>query len=369
MFNQFALSKRAFQKALLALLFLIAMAALGCGKRKAPLPPVEKVSQRATISGTQKGNVVTISWIVPQSTNLLSGDILKITRTDIYRLTETSTADITLSEVEFASRSTLLASVPVKANAAGEERFSYDDVLEFAGQPARLRYAVRFVNESGQKAVFSNFLIIEPTAKAAGQPTLLSAQIFQESVRLSWNAPNANVDGSKPANIIGYNVYRIADESEFSPSVLNNVPITGISFNDNFFEFNKKYRYFVRTISLGRDGEPIESLDSEIISINPKDTFAPTPPKAITVAAAPNNISIFFAVNPEKDIAGYRIYRSTNSSQPKGDWLLLTRELLILNTFQDKNVESGKTYYYYLTAVDKAGNISEPSETVSEIAP
>lgn len=369
MFNQRALSKQSSQKALLAVLLLITITPLSCGKRKAPLPPVEKVSQRATISGAQRGNTVTISWVVPQSANLSNDNTLKVSRTDIYRLTETFTTPLTLSEEEFASRSTLLASVPVSASSAGEEKFSYDDILEFAGQPARLRYAVRFVNESGQKAVFSNFLIIEPTAKVAGQPTLLSAQISQESVRISWNAPSANIDGSKPANIIGYNVYRNVDDSRFSPSVINNTPITENSFNDNFFEFDKKYRYFVRTVSLGGDGEPIESLSSEIISVNPKDTFAPTPPKAITVAAAPDNISIFFAVNPEKDIVGYRIYRSTDSNQPKADWLLLTRELLTLNTFQDKNVGSGETYYYYLVAVDKAGNVSEPSEVVSETAP
>ncbi|MEO8072430.1 MAG: TolB protein, partial [Acidobacteriota bacterium] len=67
--------------------------------------------------------------------------------------------------------------------------------------------------------------------------------------------------------------------------------------------------------------------------------------------------------------AGYRIYRSTNKNLPLAEWQNLTPELLTTNTFQDRQVESGKTYYYYLTAADKAGNISEPSEIVSETAP
>ena len=41
----------------------------------------------------------------------------------------------------------------------------------------------------------------------------------------------------------------------------------------------------------------------------------------------------------------------------------------LANTFQDTRVESGKTYYYYLTAVDKAGNVSGTSEVVSETVP
>lgn len=368
MLNLPALSKHTIQKALLAVLLLIPLATLNCGKRKAPLPPVEKVSQRASISGTQRGNTVVLSWNVPQTADLPKGDILKIVRADIYRLTESSTVSLTLSEEEFASRSTLIASVPVSPDNLAGKRLSYNDILEFAGQPIRLRYAVRFVNESGQKAVFSNFLIVEPTARIAGQPTSLSAQIFQESIRLSWKAPTADVDGSTPANIIGYNVYKVAEDGD-TAMPLNESPITGNIFNDSFFEFGAKYKYFVRTVSLGGDSEPIESLDSNVIPVSPKDTFPPSPPNAITVAAAPNTISIFFAVNPEKDIAGYRIYRSVNPNQPKADWLPLNRELLTLNTFQDKNVEQGKTYYYYLTAVDKAGNVSDSSEVVSETAP
>lgn len=125
----------------------------------------------------------------------------------------------------------------------------------------------------------------------------------------------------------------------------------------------------MRTVSLGNDSEPVESLDSNVLEINPSDTFAPSAPGSITIAAALSNLSIFFAVNPEKDIAGYRIYRSTNPNQSKSEWTLLTPELLKVNTFQDTKVESGKTYYYYLVAIDKAGNISEPSEIISETAP
>ncbi len=101
----------------------------------------------------------------------------------------------------------------------------------------------------------------------------------------------------------------------------------------------------------------------------PKDIFAPSPPSAVTIAAAPNNLSIFFALNLERDVAGYRIYRTTDLNQPKSEWQLLNSQLVLTNTFQDIKVESGKTYYYYLTAVDKAGNISEPSEVFSETTP
>jgi hypothetical protein len=150
---------------------------------------------------------------------------------------------------------------------------------------------------------------------------------------------------------------------------LTKSPVTGTSYRDEFFEFGKQYFYFVRAVSASTEAVPIESDESNILKIKPVDTFPPSPPSAITLAAGQGVISIFFAVNPEKDIAGYKIYRSTDPNLEKSKWTLLTPQLLTSNTFQDKTVESGKTYYYYLTATDTSGNVSQASDVVSEVSP
>ncbi len=361
------LSKKAQKKAALAFIMFALLICLSCGKRKPPLPPIERVSQRVEISGFQRGNNVNLTWTMP-ARNAPDGSILNIDRADIYRLAEPLNSTLTLSEEEFASRSTLIASLPITDADFGLKKISYTDTLEFAGQPVRLRYAIRFVNASGQKAAFSNFLLLEPAARIAEAPTSLSATITEPAIILDWNAPDANVDGSKPANILGYNIYRSPSEKE-TAKLLNEMPVNETEFTDKLFEFGKVYFYFTRTVSLGSHAEPVESLESNIVKVSPKDVFPPSPPSAITIAAAPNNLSIFFATNPEKDIVGYRIYRSTDRDLPLSEWQNLTPELLATTTFQDTKVESGKTYFYYLTAVDIAGNISAPSEIVSETAP
>jgi len=367
MLKDFELNKKASKKAVLAFIMLILLICLSCGKRKPPLPPIERVSQRVEISGFQRGTKVNLTWTMP-ARNAPDGSILNIDRADIYRLAEPLNSTLTLSEEEFASRSTLIASLPITDADFGLKKISYADTLEFAGQPVRLRYAIRFVNASGQKAAFSNFLLLEPTARIAEAPTSLSATITELAIVLDWNEPDANVDGSKPANILGYNVYRSPSEKE-TAKLLNETPVNETEFADKLFEFGKEYFYFTRTVSLGSNAEPVESLESNIVKVSPKDVFPPSPPSAITIAAAPNNLSIFFATNPEKDIAGYRIYRSTDKNLPLSEWQNLTPELLTTTTFQDTKVESGRTYFYYLTAVDKAGNMSEPSEIISETAP
>jgi hypothetical protein len=353
--------------ALLALCVSLFLCAQACGKRKPPIPPRERVLQRVELSGFQRGNQVVLSWKMP-ARNAPKADLLNVSRIDIYRLVEPVSSPIQLSEEEFANRSTLIAAFNVTDADFGLQNISHRDELEFAGQGARLRYAIRFVNASGQRAGFSNVLLIEPTSAIASGPGELEARVSQTAISLSWQPPSANIDGSTPASIIGYNIYR--SESEKVPAVLlNKTPVDSSSFEDSTFDFGKEYFYFVRAVSSGTAAGPVESSESNIVKVQPTDTFAPSPPSAITVAAAPGTISIFFAINPEADIAGYRVYRSLDSTLPNSEWTLLTPQLLTANTFQDSRVEPGKTYYYFVTAVDRAGNVSKPSELASETAP
>ena len=354
-------------KAALAFLTLALLIGTGCGKRLPPLPPKERIVQRVEIHGFQRGSDVLVSWPMP-ARNAGPGNVLNVSRVDIYRLAEPLSAPQALSEEEFASRSLLIAAIPVKPTDFGLKTMSYTDTLEFTGQPARLRYAIRFVNSSGQKASFSNFFLIEPASHVAAAPNSLTAVPSQDEVTLRWIAPGANVDGTQPPNLLGYNIYRSTSDTE-PAKLLNKTPAKDPNFADRLFEFGKKYFYFVRAVSLGTDSQPVESAESNIVSLEPKDIFAPSTPAAITLAATPTTISIFFASNPESDIAGYRIYRSTDAARPKEEWEPITKELLVTNTFQDLQVESGKTYYYFIVAVDKTGNLSERSDVVSETVP
>ena len=79
-------------------------------------------------------------------------------------------------------------------------------------------------------------------------------------------------------------------------------------------------------------------------------------------------ISIFFAFNLEADVDGYRVFRSTDPALAKQDWDLVTDNLLKSNTFQDRDIVSNVIYYYYVVAVDTAGNVSDASAVVSDTA-
>lgn len=357
------------------LVFCVMPAALclvNCGKRRPPLPPVERVQQRTeALSGVQRGNQVLLSWPAPQR-NASDGSVQSIRRVDVYRLAEKPRAPLGLTEEEFATRSTLIGSVDYDQIKNAGDVLTYTDTLELAGEPARLRYAVRYVNNSGQRAAFSNFLVIEPAARIAQAPTLIKTdnEVSENAITISWKPPVANIDGSTPVNLLGYNVYRMEGaENEISETPINSSPVSGTEYSDKNFKFGEDYRYIVRVVSLGTEGAQVESLNSNSITITPHDKFPPSAPALIRIGPAPGRLSLFFPANPEVDIAGYNIYRSTDPDLPRDKWIKLNSELLTKTTFQDDKVEPGKQYYYYLTAVDQAGNVSDPSEVVSETVP
>ena len=356
------------------LLLLFAVSALSlaptCGKRKPPLPPIERIPQRTEqLTGSQRGNQIILSWPAPLR-NAGEGSVQSIRRVDVYRVAEKIHAPLPMTEEEFATRATLVGSVTYDEIKNAGISLTYRDTLELT-EPARLRYAVRYVNAAGERAAFSNFFLLEPAAKVAAAPTItISGKEKSETANtITWEAPRANTDGSTPVNLLGYNIYRATvSPKQASENPLNKELITATQYQDKTFKFGEKYTYVVRSVSLGTEGKPVESLDSNPIELMQEDIYPPSAPSLAPPGVAPGRLALFWSASPEPDVAGYLLYRSTDPNLPK-PWTLLTPALYTKTTFTDQNVEASKTYYYYVIAVDNAGNKSQPSEVVSETVP
>jgi hypothetical protein len=317
----------------------------------------------------QRGNQVILSWPAPRR-NASDESVQSIRRIDVYRVAERPDAPLPLTEEEFGARATLIGSVPYEEIKQGQETLSYTDTLTLT-EPVRLRYSLRYVNAAGQRAAFSNFLLLEPATRVSQPPALTSVVNATEStILVRWQPPPANVDGSTPLNLLGYNVYRTdRSQTEAGQTPLNKGLVSGNEFADQTFRFGEEYIYLVRAVSLGTGGAQVESLNSNAVSITPADKFPPSAPTSITVAAAPGKLSLFWPANPERDVAGYNIYRATDPKLPKESWTKLNRTVYERTTYQDEAVEAGVRYYYYLVALDTAGNVSPASEVVSEVVP
>lgn len=367
---QTSVSKRKSAARHLLLVFAVSALSLAptCGKRRPPLPPIERIPQRTEeLTGAQRGNQIILSWPAPLR-NAGEGSVQSIRGVDVFRVAEKPNAPLPMTEEEFAASSTLVGSVTYDEIRKAGANLTYTDTLELT-EPARLRYAVRYVNAAGQRAAFSNFFLMEPAARVAAPPTITGKEYSETANTITWEGPKANIDGSTPVNLLGYNVYRTTPSQREAGLPLNQELITGTQYQDKTFKFGEKYVYMVRSVSLGTEGKPVESLDSNTIELSQEDKYPPSAPGSVSVVGAPGRISLFWPANPEPDVAGYLIYRSTDQNLPKNRWTLVTPAVYTKTTFADENVESGKTYYYYVIAVDNAGNKSQASDVVSETVP
>ena len=308
-------------------------------------------------------------WPAPLR-NASSGSVQSIRRVDVYRVAEKPNAPLPLTEDQFAARSILVGSVSYEEIQKAGPTVTYSDRLELAGEPARLRYAVRYVNSAGQRAAFSNFFLMEPAAKVAEPPTVKPAEESETAITIKWDAPTENTDKSTPVNLLGYNVYRLLQSKpDPDPKPLNQDPVNGTQYADKTFKFGEKYQYFARSVSLGTEGKHVESQDSNKIPVSPEDKYPPAAPDLLQPNAVSGRIALFWSPNSEPDLAGYILWRSTDPNLPPDKWNRLTPDIYTKTTFTDTNVETGKTYYYYVIAVDTTGNQSKSSRVVSETVP
>src|SRR5437016_7013659 len=218
-------------------MLLLALSSLSlartCGKRTPPLAPLERIPQRTDeLTGEQRGNLIVLTWPAPRR-NAGESSVQSIRRIDVYRVAEKPNAPLPMTEEEFAARATLVGSVTYDEIRRAGDTLSYQDPLELAGQPARLRYSIRYVNSAGQRAAFSSFFLFEPAARIAEPPTNVKRELSETAITITWQAPKANIERSTPVDSLGCHIHRTAaSQPQSGKSPLNQKPISATQYQD-----------------------------------------------------------------------------------------------------------------------------------------
>jgi hypothetical protein len=103
----------------------------------------------------------------------------------------------------------------------------------------------------------------------------------------------------------------------------------------------------------------------------PTDYDPPSAPTGLRCAATEGGVSAWWNPSSEADLLGYNVYRARYRDGDL-DWsraVMLTEIPISEPSFFDDTTEPGAAYEYAVTAVDRSGNESQYSQSVSVVVP
>jgi len=174
-------------------------------------------------------------------------------------------------------------------------------------------------------------------------------------IELEWKSPSYLGQGFSH-----YKIYRAVtdiDQQVYVYSFYRNV--TGESFVDYNVSLNKKYHYYITAVNYYGESDASEEVSVTLL----ESRRIPLPPVKVRAEYRDGKVILTWE-KPESSggspILKYKIYRGESEYQ------IFYYASVDADTysFEDRNIESGKTYYYYVTAVNEIGE-SEPSKVVS----
>ncbi|MGD2063838.1 MAG: hypothetical protein PVF51_09700 [Nitrospirota bacterium] len=336
-----------FPRLLTPWLLAIALLAVACGKKAAPLPPGIKAPPpvegfRATVRGYE----VRLSW---RADPLRRGEErpTDVTRYQLYRedVLEREASDCDCRRWEPLDT----VDLEYPANAFIEDgRVEY--ILPLAGYERSRVYAftVAAENRYGVASALAEGRILNvgpPPPPVEG----VKASVGETWVDLSWPA----VRGAS-----AYRLYRSAPGEE-----LQDTPYATVEaprFSDRQVVLDQPYVYVVTALGEGR--YPAESRPSAAVTATPRDITPPAAPAGLIAVAVGPEVRLSWEPGGAVDLATYRVWRSVGSSTPDA----VARVAAQRASYTDTPPAPG-TYRYHLTAVDRHGNESPPSHEVAAI--
>jgi hypothetical protein len=359
-------------------IFAATVLLFGCAAPGVPVARRSAVPQTISdLSAKQSGASTVLSFTLPKET-IEGRPLSKPLAFEIYRA-------FGISEIASAQLRLVTTVPPGMVNKYEEngqihffDVFSPEDFSAYAG--GNVAYVVR-TRLTRHDSDASNLIRIR--ILPAPQPIEdLHAQITRTAVELSWTPPSISPAKAAPPASLRYQIYR----SEAPVGALNSAKSDGLdesqrpvllgqsvapSYADRDFAFGRAYSYIVRSVAAYEDGS-VESGDSNLLNVTPRDTFAPATPLNLAATATGANgavgahVDLSWAINSETNLLGYNVYRSETANSVG---MRVNSTPLMTPVFRDDAVATGERYSYRVTAIDRARNESAPSAPVTVTVP
>src|SRR5580704_184610 len=381
----------------LCAIFLASIAAAGCA---APSEPTARHAPTPTavtdLAAVQQGHRVILSFTLPKKTTD-SKPLPTDLSIEIYRQVVPSGAKPGAIPA-FAPRD-LAVTIPsaMVGHYADGAHFEFPFELKTAtiAEPPGEQTIFMVRTRVNDKKVSANSNPATVHLYEPFPPAKISAKITHDAIILTgWGVvlpttPPTGVETDQFPSDAHYRIFRTVTETETesttapkaeSPAAPGNetpstphleqiadLPLTTMTYEDTNFTFDHTYIYSVRTAA--KFGSTwIESDDSNLLTVTPKDIFPPSAPQGIVIVyvpaatATPAHLEISWSISPETDLAGYDIYRNEQGGNTA---LKLKSRPLLTPSYRDMSIQPGTSYSYTVKSVDRAGNESPASEQAS----
>jgi hypothetical protein len=315
---------------------IIAALLAGCGYVGEPLPPALKRPVLATdLTAVEHGSKINMHFTVPAVTT--EGIAIRTTPDIELRIGPQPGANFDVHAWERSAERVPATEIHVSNGTAS----ALVDASKYDGKTVLI--GVRVHGPGGRDIGWSRFETV-PVVQPLPQPEGLEAKDGPDSIELDWHA--------------GAPLFRIYRKTRTDTDWTQIGTSARPSYSDTTIEYGKTYQYFVQSIEK-TDEKYAESEDSATIAWTPVDKFAPAVPTGLTAVPGTRTIELVWERNVEKDFASYSVYRDGKR----------IAEMLGSPAFSDKDVMSGTTYRYQVTAVDASGNESAPSAAAEAAIP
>jgi hypothetical protein len=407
-----------------AIVVALACSGAACGKSGPPLPPLVRIpAPPADFRAERRGDRVDLQFTVPAA-NTDGSRPANLAHLEVYAITTAAT----LTDDGIVKHGTRVARVDVKAPRDPDRTVSADEsdaeveqpegtglkqgasahvterleaqtlaavdpprddkrrnrpaadadrpLVGPAGGTLSRTYVAVGISTRGRKGPFSKRVGV-PLVPAPPAPAAAAITYNETAVTVTWmpvvvsgmvQEPDAGVLPSTPLGVplptVAYHVYEVFSPDPPGPgNRLTNTPVSEARFEDPRMSWGERRCYTVRAVevidSLAIEGEAAPAACKTLT-----DTFPPAAPKGLQAVAHDGSISLIWDPNNERDLAGYLVFRG---SAPGTAAQQITPEPIEQAMFNDE-VARGVRYAYAVKAVDKAGNVSEPSAPAEGIA-
>ncbi|MDR3133986.1 MAG: hypothetical protein LBU42_08220 [Prevotellaceae bacterium] len=266
----------------------------------------------------------------------------------------------TANEMSFnlvTQRPIILSEVPKEDNSIGYPDIFYAEENLQNGVP--YTYKIQGIDYFSRLTLFTEEITVIPKDKTPpAAPHNLRADVGLFDITLTWknDFPSSDMEG--------YTIYRQKGRKGANIQINEQVLPPGQTvYYDTVPEPGAYIYYVVAVDSSGNEGKSRPTV-GEVL-----DIFPPAAPIGLQVVADTGRIQLSWNPNQEKDLMGYRIYRTVGANR-NDNYVLLNATAIRETQFTDSLPHNAKNFFFYkVAAIDSSYNMSKYSDARSARMP